>query len=72
MWKRFREHFGNKVALLGWLGLTFHLAMIKVYGIVQIYEPREWVLYIEYVLCAFIIYIFIHNSIDDLRFKVKK
>ena len=67
MWKRFREHFGNKVAILGWLGLLFHLVMIKVQGIVSIYEPRIWVLYIEYALVVFILYVFVHNSIDDWR-----
>jgi len=66
MWNKFKECYGDALLILGWAGLLFHLIMIKLQGVVSIYEPREWVLWIEIPLAALIIVLGIERLWKDL------
>jgi len=66
MWEKLKECYGDGLLILGWAGLLFHLIMIKLQGVVSIYEPREWVLWIEIPLAAIIIALGVERFINDL------
>ncbi len=67
MWEKLKSCYGDTLLALGWAWILFHLILIKLYGVVSIYEPREWVLWIEMLLVALFIALGIERFIKDIK-----
>lgn len=69
MWEKIKELLGDLYALsaMGWV--LAHLVLIKIQGKVMIYEPNEWILWVELVYTGGALILLIERFINDIRKK---
>ena len=67
MREKLKECYRDTLLALGWAWVLFLLIMIKLQGVVSIYEPREWVLWIEIPLVVLIIAFGIERFTKDIK-----
>jgi len=67
MWELIKELLGDVYAIsaMGWV--LAHLILIKIQGTVQIYEPNEWILWIEIAYTGGALILLIERFIKDIK-----
>lgn len=68
-WEDLKELWADGLAILGWSGLLFHMALIGLFGSVTIYESRRWLVDVELVLCAIVLILLVERMKRDWRRK---
>ncbi len=67
MWEKFKEFYAGLFLIVsaGWI--LAHLILIKIFGIVRIAEPNNWILWVEIFMTTGIVALGIERFIKDLK-----
>ena len=67
MWELIKELLADVygISAMGWV--MAHLILMKLQGTVQIYEPNEWILWVELVYTGGALILLIERLIKDIR-----
>ncbi len=67
MWDRLKELWAGLllISTLSWV--MFHLVLIKIHGIVQIYENNQVILWIELIVVPLLFLLAVERFIRDLK-----
>ena len=66
-WEKIKEIWAGLflIAVTGWL--LAHLILIELYGVVQIAEGNQWILWAEIGMASCILILAIERFVEDLR-----
>jgi len=69
MWEKTKELLADMYGLsaMGWV--LVHLILIKLQGTVRIYEPNDWILWIEIAYTSGVLLLLVERFIKDIRRK---
>ena len=67
MWELIKEVTADVYAISAVCWVLVHLILIKLQGTIQIYEPNEWILWIEIIYTGGALILLIERLVKDVR-----
>ena len=67
MWEKLKEVWAGLLLILALSWVMFHLVLIKIQGIVRIYEGNDVVLWVELILTSLLIILAIERFFKDIK-----